>query len=197
MSILWLLPLLLVLVMPLAFAETTYDIDISYGAADSGSSDYWFDTLTGDTTGEIVISSGDSVTWYNGDTAFHTITSVTASGEEDGVFDSGFFSAGESYTRQFTDVGDFDYYCSLHPWMTGAVIVISSGEEFIDLSEFDKLFEEESVVTTSSIIETVVENEIPSWVRGVFVFWANEQIDDSELIEAIKFLVNSGIIVLE
>jgi plastocyanin len=55
----------------------------------------------------ITIYPGDSVIWENADTAFHTITSVTQSGEENGLFDSGFFTAGDSYTREFTELGDF------------------------------------------------------------------------------------------
>jgi len=40
-------------------------------------------------------------------------------------------------------------------------------------------------------------SDIPQWVKGIFVYWANGGISDQELTEAIKFLVDSGIIVLE
>jgi len=126
------LPLIVTLIASsegLAFAET-YDIKIPTGASDPGAPFFWSETSTGVTTGIITISPGDSVTWHNADTAFHTITSVSADSYEtgefevDGVFDSGFFTAGESYTGQFDDLGDFYYYCSLHPWMNGIVYVI-------------------------------------------------------------------------
>jgi hypothetical protein len=88
----------------------------------------------GDTTGIVTVFPGDSITWYNTDSAFHTITSVSRSGEdieltktnEDGKFDSGFFTSGKSYSKQFTELGDFYYYCSLHPWMNGVVHVIKN-----------------------------------------------------------------------
>jgi predicted secreted protein with PEFG-CTERM motif len=111
------------------FAQTEHEIKIPSGASDPGAPFFWSEKNTGVTTGEITIYPGDSVTWRNADTAFHTITSVSASSieigdfEEDGLFDSGFFTAGKSYTRQFNDQGDFYYYCSLHPFMNGVVHV--------------------------------------------------------------------------
>jgi hypothetical protein len=117
----------------LAFAET-YNIIIPSGAADPQAPYFWSEKITGITTGEIIVYSGDSVAWHNADTAFHTITSVSRSGEkiilttddEDGIFDSGFFTAGKSYERQFDDNGDFYYYCSIHPYMNGIVHVVNS-----------------------------------------------------------------------
>ncbi len=126
---------LLVLVISsggLAFAESTYDILIPSGASDPGAPFFWSEKSTGVTTGEITVYPGDTIVWHNADTAFHAVTSgiapTTADGtfEEDGIFDSGFFTAGKSYSRQFNDLGDFDYYCSLHPYMTGVVHVVSN-----------------------------------------------------------------------
>ena len=86
----------------------------------------------GRTGGIITVRPGDSVTWFNADTAFHTVTSVVPTGDrypgpddEDGAFDSGLFTAGKSYTLQFDVPGDYYYYCTLHPWMTGTVHVVS------------------------------------------------------------------------
>jgi predicted secreted protein with PEFG-CTERM motif len=133
----YLLPLLVLFVAgyaSLAFAETEYEIKIPTGASDSGAPFFWSEKSTGATTGIITISLGDSVTWQNADTEFHTITSISQKGEnvlpvkdnEDGIFDSGLFAAGESYTRDFGDLGDFYYYCSLHTWMNGVVHVVKN-----------------------------------------------------------------------
>lgn len=46
--------------------------------------------------------------------------------DENGIFDSRFFTAGEYYTRDFDDLGDFYYYRSLHPWMNGVIHVVTS-----------------------------------------------------------------------
>jgi len=123
---LFVLSLLVILVTgfgSLAFAET-HDIKIPSGASDPSSPYFWSEKSTGVTTGEITIYPGDSVTWSNADTAFHTITSVTKDGKVDGLFDSGFFTPGKSYTRQFNDLGDFYYFCSIHPYMNGVVHVV-------------------------------------------------------------------------
>ena len=111
---------------PLAFAATTYQIKIPSGASDPNAPFFWSEKSTGVTTGEITVYPGDTVSWENADTAFHTITSITPSGEIDDIFDSGFFTAGESYAMQFDDLGDFHYFCSIHPWMTGIVHVIKN-----------------------------------------------------------------------
>ncbi|MFB5606693.1 MAG: PEFG-CTERM sorting domain-containing protein [Candidatus Nitrosomaritimum yanchengensis] len=114
------------------FAQTEYEIKIPSGASDPNAPFFWSEKSTGVTTGEITIYPGDSITWKNADTAFHTITSVSASSietgdfEVDGLFDSGFFTAGKSYTRQFNELGDFYYYCSIHPYMNGVVHVIKN-----------------------------------------------------------------------
>jgi len=114
------------------FAQTEYEIKIPSGASHSANPYFWSQTDTGVTTGEITIYPGDSVTWRNGDSALHTITSVSASSietgdfEEDGLFDSGVFTVGKSYTRQFDDQGDFYYYCILHPYMNGVVHVTTN-----------------------------------------------------------------------
>ncbi|MBL7015454.1 MAG: PEFG-CTERM sorting domain-containing protein [Nitrosopumilus sp.] len=114
------------------FAQTEHEIKIPSGASDPGAPFFWSEKNTGVTTGEITIYPGDSITWSNGDSAFHTITSVSASSietgdfEVDGIFDSGFFTAGKSYTRQFNDQGDFYYFCSLHPYMNGVVHVTTN-----------------------------------------------------------------------
>ena len=117
--------------IPLVSAET-YEIKIPSGASDPGAPFFWSEKSTGATSGEITVFPGDSVIWNNADTAFHTITSVSADSVEtgefevDGIFDSGFFTAGKSYTQKFDDVGDFYYYCSLHPFMNGVVHVVKN-----------------------------------------------------------------------
>jgi len=70
----------------------------------------------------IIIEKGKQVTWVNEDSAFHSITSgfYTAPTE---LFDSGYLDPFESYTLTFDEAGTYDYFCTLHPWMKGQVIV--------------------------------------------------------------------------
>lgn len=70
----------------------------------------------------IVIEKGKQVTWVNEDSAFHSITSGYYGAPTD-LFDSGHLDPFESYTLTFDETGTYDYFCTLHPWMKGQVIV--------------------------------------------------------------------------
>jgi len=71
----------------------------------------------------IDITVGTTVVWENADNTMHTATSGNPDTGADGVFDSDILSAGDSYEFTFADAGNYDYYCILHPWMTGTVNV--------------------------------------------------------------------------
>ena len=67
---------------------------------------------------------GGMVTWTNDDTAVHTVTSGNAeTGEADGTFDSKIMGPKKTFSYVFEEVGDYDYFCQLHPFMTGRVTV--------------------------------------------------------------------------
>jgi len=71
----------------------------------------------------IRVDRGDTVTWYNADTAAHTVTSGSSADGPDGGFDSSLFMAGASFEVTFDEAGTFEYFCMVHPWMVGTVIV--------------------------------------------------------------------------
>lgn len=82
----------------------------------------------------VTVHAGDTITWVNKDKEIHNITSgkgisrlqfVTTSnvGTPDGLFSSGPFKPGESWSHTFTKPGIYHYFCSIHPWMNGAVVV--------------------------------------------------------------------------
>jgi plastocyanin len=80
-----------------------------------------------------IISVGDKVTWQNQDTESHTVTSglgagiqsvqTNEKGKPDGIFDSGTFKPGESWSRTFYNPGTYNYFCTIHPWMEAVVVV--------------------------------------------------------------------------
>jgi plastocyanin len=73
----------------------------------------------------VSISPGTAVSWTNDDIETHTITSgsLESGGPTGTLFDSGFLAPGKMYEHAFTDKGIFDYFCNLHPFMKGTVIV--------------------------------------------------------------------------
>ncbi|HEY7506974.1 MAG TPA: plastocyanin/azurin family copper-binding protein [Nitrososphaera sp.] len=69
---------------------------------------------------------GSMVTWTNEDSVPHTATSGVVEDnapKPDGAFDSSFLMEGQSYSFVFDTAGVYDYYCSVHPFMTGKITV--------------------------------------------------------------------------
>ena len=71
----------------------------------------------------VTISAGGTVTFVNTDTAPHTVTSGTATDGPDGVWDSSLIMIDMSYSVTLDNSGTYDYFCMVHPWMQGIVIV--------------------------------------------------------------------------
>ena len=78
----------------------------------------------------VTVDVGGTVTWINEDAAAHTITSgVLADGGPDGVFDSGLFAPETEFSHTFDAVGEYQYFCMVHPWMAGLVIVQEASDD--------------------------------------------------------------------
>jgi plastocyanin len=65
----------------------------------------------------VTIAVGATVTWTNRDDIPHTVVST------DGVFKSKVRDTDEKFSYTFTKAGTYPYYCSVHPKMTGTVVV--------------------------------------------------------------------------
>ena len=71
----------------------------------------------------ITIEVGSEVVWINDDVLLHTVTSGSEGGGPDGIFNSGPFNTGSTFTHTFAEAGEYPYYCVLHPWLAGRVVV--------------------------------------------------------------------------
>jgi len=71
---------------------------------------------------KVTVAVGGTVTFVNSDTAPHTSTSGTPSDGPSGVWDSSLVMPGASYDAIISSAGTYDYFCMVHPWMTGIVI---------------------------------------------------------------------------
>ncbi|MBA4718366.1 MAG: hypothetical protein HRO68_04475 [Nitrosopumilus sp.] len=192
-----------------AFAQSSYDVNIPTGAADESAPFFWQSEKDGSTTGVVEILTGDTIVWKNADTSFHTVTSGSETEGFDGIFDSKEFAPGKSFTYKFSDKGHYPYYCTLHPWMVGTIIVtagysiipnvgkqVGDGTTFFDVEyDFNRLLstatiDEEQKSVTFEIIGDVksdnhdLELRLPSGlVDGPFVIWVDGQkISDFENI---------------
>jgi len=72
---------------------------------------------------DVNVFPGSTVIWTNVDTAAHTVTSGTAQSGPDGKFDSSLIPAGNTWEKTFDKPGNYQYFCQVHPWMTGEVTV--------------------------------------------------------------------------
>ncbi len=73
------------------------------------------------TPANIQVKVGTTVTWTNNDTAPHTVTFRDSSRTSSGIL-----RQGDTYSYTFTKVGTFSYYCAVHTYMVGQVIVTAS-----------------------------------------------------------------------
>lgn len=65
---------------------------------------------------QLTVKAGTTVTWKNQDDIPHTVVSA-------GKFKSKALDTDDSYAFTFTVAGDYTYFCSLHPHMTGTIKV--------------------------------------------------------------------------
>jgi amicyanin len=63
----------------------------------------------------LTVKKGATVTWTNSDSAAHQIRSAT--------FKSNMLTKGQTFSFTFNTAGTFDYSCSVHPSMTGKIVV--------------------------------------------------------------------------
>ena len=71
----------------------------------------------------LTILVGDTVNWVNDDVAAHTVTSGSPQDGPSGVFDSSLVMGGTVFSHTFEEPGTYPYFCLVHPWMIGSVIV--------------------------------------------------------------------------
>ncbi|MFG1300876.1 cupredoxin family copper-binding protein [Xanthobacter sp. V3C-3] len=70
---------------------------------------------------EVTVAPGDTVTWINNDDIPHTVV------DKKQAFRSKALDTEGKYSFTFTNAGDYNYFCSLHPHMVGKIIVKPAG----------------------------------------------------------------------
>ena len=153
------------------------------------------------------------VLWNNKDSSAHTVTSGTPDSGASGSFDSGIVAGGKNFAFKFDENGSFDYFCTLHPWMIGSIIVGESdlsvpgwiknnagwwadgaiddaafvqGIQFLITNDILDIPETASVESST--------NEIPSWIKNNAGWWADGAIDDAAFVQGIQYLISNGIL---
>jgi len=160
----------------------------------------------------VKINVVQTILWENIDSAAHTVTSGSPENGISDYFDSGIIAPSEVFAFTFDSVGDFSYFCTLHPWMLGTVSVTDDAipswiknnagwwadgtiddNSFIQGIEF-LIKQGILVVPNDSTGSPNVDNTIPSWIKNNAGWWADGTIDDNSFIQGIEFLIKQGII---
>ena len=145
---------------PAAFAEVT--IEPVEGSGVPGCEDNADGCYTPSIARVVV---GEKVVFSNTDSSPHTFTSfVDLSDKTVGdVFDSGMLITGGSSGWSPDTVGEVTYFCMVHPWMQGLIIVQEAvaEEEVMEEEVVEEVMEEEVVeeVIEEEVVEEVIEEE--------------------------------------
>lgn len=178
---------------PNSIAEE-YSISIPFGAYNpelNTPTEVWFDPPI------ISINVGDSVTWVNNDKEGHTVTSGEGTGRfewmsqkggfgtPDGIFDSGRFMPGESWTYKFDKAGSYPYFCVIHPWMEA---IVNVGQTIPDYPQdaFGNIIEKFPIIqyTPDKLVEFDLSWEpdvIKTFEKVTFVFQTYDPATNSNL----------------
>jgi len=151
------------------------------------------------------LDPGGEAMWHNIDDMAHTVSSGTPAEGLDDVFDSGLVPAGGMFSYKFEEAGTYDYFCMVHPWMTGIVTVSAEHEEMEEMghdemggmegmehsdehatSGVEDLSDQFTTTTTSGVIHHIAGNSDDATLI-VHLFGAD---DDGEL----KITLNKDII---
>jgi plastocyanin len=68
----------------------------------------------------LIIPTGTTVTWTNADGEAHTVV------EKERKFRSAALDTDDRYSHTFTEPGEYEYICSIHPYMAGKILVKAS-----------------------------------------------------------------------
>jgi predicted secreted protein with PEFG-CTERM motif len=151
------------------------------------------------------LDPGGEATWHNIDTAAHTVSSGTPAEGLDDIFDSGLVPAGGMFSYKFEEAGTYDYFCMVHPWMTGIVTVSAEHEEMEEMGH-DEMGSmegmEHSDEHTASGVEDLSDQFTTTVTSGVIHHIGANSDDDTLLVHLfgadddgeLKITLNSDII---
>lgn len=145
---------------------------------------------------EVTIDAGSEVVWTNDDSASHTVTSGDIkNGGPDGNFDSGLFLSGQTFSNTFEEEGEFPYFCLVHPWMEGMVIVQAASEEHTDEEHTDEEGHEHDahgamVMSQDGSVTVHIDSDEPA--QGAEAMVSVEFVDaDGNPIEHVNFEITA------
>ena len=140
---------------------------------------------------------GDKIIFLNGDDAPHTSTSGNPTSGPDGIWDSGLQQPGVDFVFMATTPGTFAYFCMVHPWMAGQLVILAADSETSNdiISNYGT-----SVDQTESMIYGDTTPEIskkdPGAVNEVFAnIVTSDAAQGSPLTIEVEFMESDGFVI--
>jgi len=132
----------------------------------------------------VTIDVDSEVIWENSDTAAHTITSGTPVEGPDGIFDSSLVMPGSSFSHVFEEAGSYDYFCMVHPWMQGMVMVSAEEMTHDDMAEMTHGDMEETTHGDDHTVAGIedLSDEFTASVTSGVIHHIGGNTDDSTLV---------------
>jgi len=137
---------------PAAFAEVTIEPVVGSGVPGCEDLDGCY------TPGTVTVDVGEVVIFSNTDSAAHTWTAGTPADGPSGEFDTSLLMVDDSFEYTADTAGEINYFCMVHPWMQGVIIVQEAAAEEV----VEEVMEEEVVeeVMEEEVVEEVMEEEM-------------------------------------
>ena len=171
-----------------ALAETNHFVKIPTGAADPDAPYFWSVQSTGDTNGLVRVFPNDTVIWKNSDTTDHTVVAETLD-NQGLLFDSGLIKPGKEFQYQFTELGVYEYFCHLHPWMSGTVIVIKNPGQVKTLKNVASGFDDYGVgFDVKYILDTKLANSVDvNPQKNTLTFYLSDKTENEQITISLPF----------
>lgn len=98
----------------------------------------------------LTVPAGTTVTWINRGIVRHTVTSTN------GLFDSGRLASGGSFNYTFDEPGTYDYYCTIHPYTLGTIIVTEPPQSVDQQPPAEQQSTEQQLIEPPSSVQQLV-----------------------------------------
>jgi|TARA_B110000263_G_scaffold182460_1_gene160061 predicted secreted protein with PEFG-CTERM motif len=137
---------------------------------------------------------GDTITFLNGDNAAHTSTSGTPVSGPDDVWNSGLQQPNVDFSFTLDTPGIYDYFCMVHPWMTGQLEILSWDPQISKETTYNyekSIDQTESIIYGDSIPE--ISEKDPGMISEVFAnIVTSDATKGSPLTIEVEFMESDG-----
>lgn len=141
-----------------ATAQTSVTIEIGSDAANEKCAETENSCFNPST---VTVNVGGTITMTNtDDTEFHTFTSGNSEDAKSLVFDPEFLPPGESFEYSPDVVGEISYFCQVHPWMAGLIIVVDTEPSEISLQTDEESYTKGDTIVISGLVTNTDEEDL-------------------------------------